>query len=82
MGSPDLLRLNRAAWDYQHHGRDDTAIRMRIRDLAQTRPRFGYLCLHILLQREGWVVNRKRVHRIYRKEGFTVRLRRRRNRGG
>ena len=53
---------------------------MRLRELAQARPRFGYLRLHVMLRREGWTVNRKRVHRIYREEGLTVRLTRRRKR--
>jgi putative transposase len=75
-----LLRLNRASWYDRRHGRDDTAIRLRIRELAQARPRFGYLRLHVMLRRESWVVNRKRVHRIYREEGLTVRLTRRRKR--
>lgn len=55
-------------------------MRMRLRELAQARPRFGYLRLHVLLQREGWVVNRKRVYRLYREAGLTVRLTRRRKR--
>lgn len=46
----------------------------------QARPRFGYLRLHVMLRREGWVVNRKRVRRIYREEGLTVQLTRRRKR--
>ena len=75
-----LLRLNRASWYYRHHGRDDTARRMRLRELAQARPRVGDLRLHVLLRREGWGVNRKRVHRIYREEGVTVRRTRRRMR--
>lgn len=75
-----LLRLNRASWYYRHHRREDTAIRMRLRELAQARPRFGYLRLHVMLRREGWVVNRKRVHRLYREEGLTMRLTRRRKR--
>ena len=75
-----LLRLNRASWYYRHHGRDDTAIRMRLRELAQARPRFGYLRLHVMLRREGWVVYTKRVRRIYREEGLTVRLTHRRKR--
>jgi putative transposase len=53
---------------------------MRLRELAQARPRFGYLRLHVMLRRESWVVNRKRVHRIYREEGLMVRLTRRRKR--
>jgi putative transposase len=52
---------------------------MRLRELAQARPRFGYLRLHVMLRREGWVVNRKRVRRIYREEGLSVRLTRRRD---
>lgn len=48
-------------------------LRRRLRELAQARPRFGYLRRHVL-RRGGWVINRKRVHRLYRKEGLIVRL--------
>ena len=75
-----LLRLNRASWYYRHHRREDTALRRRLRELAQARPRFGYLRLHVLLRREGWRVNKKRVHCLYREEGLAVRLTRRRKR--
>ena len=51
-----------------------------MRELAQARPHFGYLRLHVMLRREGGVVNRKRVLRIYREEGLSVRLTRRRKR--
>jgi hypothetical protein len=51
--------------------------------LAQARPRFGYLRIWVLLRREGWGVNRKRVRRLYRLDGLQVRMRvrRRRSRG-
>lgn len=75
-----LLQLNRASWYDRHHRREDTALRRRLRELAQARPRFGYLRLHVMLRREGWGVNKKRVHRLYREEGLTVRLARRRKR--
>ena len=75
-----LLRFNRASWYYRPHPREDREIRGRICELAQARPRFGFQRIHVLLKREGWVVNRKRVHRIYREEGLTVRLRRRQKR--
>ena len=55
-------------------------LRSRIREIAHARPRFGYLRIHVMLRREGWTVNKKRVHRIYREEGLMVRLRRRRTR--
>ena len=75
-----LLQLPRASWYYRAHRREDTALRRRLRELAQARPRCGYLRLHVLLRREGWRINKKRVHRLYREEGLTVRLARRRKR--
>ena len=42
------------------------------------RPRFGYERIHIVLRREGWQVNHKRVRRLYRLEGLQVRMRKRR----
>jgi putative transposase len=51
---------------------------MRIRELALARPRFGYNRIHTLLRREGWVINKKRVRRLYRLEGLQVRMRVRR----
>ena len=49
---------------------------MRIRDLARARVSYGYRWLHVLLQREGWQVNHKRVYRLYRQEGLMMRPRR------
>ena len=47
-----------------------------MRELAALRRRFGDRRLHVLLRHEGWVVNKKRVQRLYREEGLTVRKRR------
>jgi putative transposase len=64
---------------HRHKSRvkDQTPLRMRLRDLALARPRYGYRRLSILLRREGWHVNAKRVYRLYREEGLTVRIKRR-----
>ena len=51
---------------------------MRIREIAQARPRFGYVWIWIMLRREGWQDNKKRVHRLCRLEGLQVGLRARR----
>jgi putative transposase len=51
---------------------------MRLRDLALVRPRYGYRRLWVLLRREGWHVNHKKVLRLYREEGLLVRTKRRR----
>jgi len=53
----------------------DAELRKRLRDLSSERRRFGYRRLHILLKREGWEVNWKKLYRIYREEGLTVRKR-------
>ena len=53
----------------------------RIREIALTRVRYGYLRIHTLLRREGWRVNHKRVYRLYKLEGLHLRSKRpRRNR--
>ena len=57
------------------------ALRARLRELAERRPRFGYRRLHVLLRREGIVVNHKRIERLYREEGLAVRRRTRKARG-
>jgi len=50
---------------------------MRIKELAMTRIRFGYLRLTVLLQREGWPVGKKLVYRLYRELKLQVRSKRR-----
>jgi len=66
------------AW-YRRPRRDpQDALRARIREIALARPRFGFQRIHVLLRREGWLVNRKRVRRLYRLEGLQVRSRVRR----
>ena len=53
----------------------DKELRDRLRKLSAERRRFGYRRLHILLKREGWQVNWKKLYRIYREEGLSVRKR-------
>lgn len=52
------------------------ALRMRIKDIAAVRVRYGFRRIHVLLRREGWHVNHKRVYRLYREEGLTLRTKR------
>jgi putative transposase len=76
-----LVLLQHSTYYYRAHRRDDAPIRARLRELAQARQRWGYQRLHILLRREGWLVNKKRTHRIYREEGLSVRTKVRKKRG-
>src|SRR5215217_2488489 len=67
----------RSTCRYRSTARDQTALRVRLRDLAATRVRYGYRRLHVLLRREGWQINHKRVYRLYREEGLAIRVKRR-----
>lgn len=60
---------------YRPRRPDEADLRARLRALAHERRRFGYRRLYILLRREGWLVNKKRVQRIYREERLMVRKR-------
>ena len=55
-------------------------LRQRLHELAAVRISFGYRRLHVLLRREGWSVNHKRIYRLYRDEGLILRRRRPRRR--
>ena len=76
-----LIGMNRGSWRYQQKERNEVALRRRLRELAGERPRFGYRRLHRMLRREQengtakWVVNHKRVYRLYREEGLAMRRR-------
>jgi putative transposase len=75
-----LVKLHRSSQRYRHRRDEQMALRIRLKDLAAARPRFGYLRLHVLLVREGWKINRKRVYRLYRLEGLGLRHKRRKKR--
>ncbi|HEY1017300.1 MAG TPA: IS3 family transposase [Herpetosiphonaceae bacterium] len=70
-----LVQLARGTMRYRAQPRDETALRARLRALAQERLRFGYRRLTVLLRREFGAVNHKRVHRLYCAEGLRVRRR-------
>jgi putative transposase len=73
-----LVSVGRSTVRYQRRPRrDDGPVRRRLHELAGERPRFGYRRLHVLLRREGIVVNHKRIERLYRLDELAVRRRRR-----
>jgi putative transposase len=68
-----VIGCHRKTYRYRSRAKDQTALRIRLRELATVRVRYGYRRLHTLLRREGWRVNHKRVYRLYRLEGLCVR---------
>ena len=75
-----MLGVARSSQRYRSVARDQAALRLRVRELAAARVRYGYRRLHVLLRREGWTVNAKRVYRLYRAEGLSLRLKPRKKR--
>jgi putative transposase len=73
-----LVQISRALNAYLSRRPGQEGLRHRMRELAQERPRFGYRRVHVMLRREGWKVNMKRVRRLYRLEGLQLRHRLRR----
>ncbi len=67
-----LMELQRSTFYRKSTAGDDRHLRRRLRELALARPRFRHRRLHVLLRREGWEINVKRVHRLYRLEGLAV----------
>jgi len=71
------MRITRWSNRYQSRRDPQTELRIRLRDLAGTRIRYGYRRLTVMLRREGWRVNTKRVYRLYREEALQVRTKKR-----
>ncbi len=65
---------------FQRLSAHDHELREVLRGAAETHRRFGYRRLHVILRRDGDVLNRKRTQRLYREEGLSVRRRRSRKR--
>lgn len=70
------MKIARSQYYYKPHPRDDRAERSRIREIADTRVRYGMWRIHTLLRREGWLINHKKTHRIYCEEGLNLRSKR------
>jgi transposase InsO family protein len=67
------MLLDRSTMTYRSRRDPQDALRMRLHQLAASRVRFGYRRLTVMLRREGWVVNPKRIYRLYTEDGLAVR---------
>jgi hypothetical protein len=59
------MMINRSTMNHRSRRDPQTALKMRLRELAASRVRFGYRRLTVMLRREGWPVNAKRIYRLY-----------------
>ena len=65
-----VLGVNRSSLRRQPASDKQEYLRQRIREIAAIRVRYGYRRIHVLLVREGWEINHKRVYRLYKEEGL------------
>jgi putative transposase len=75
-----IVNADRKMIRYRSCRPPDTALRLRLRELANARKRFGYRRLFVLLRQQGEASGINRIYRLYREEGLTVRKRRARRR--
>lgn len=74
-----MVSASRTVMHYRPRLNDLNALlRQRLKELAEKHRRYGHIRLYVLIRREGFHVNHKRTERIYRQEGLSLRIRRRR----
>src|ERR1700759_761425 len=73
-----LLLMPASTYRYQSK-RTDEPLRSQLVELAREKPRFGYRRLQVLLARRGEQVNHKRLHRVYREAGLSLRRKKRKH---
>lgn len=68
-----VILAQRSSYHYRGCRADQAALKTRIKEIAETRVRYGYRRIHVLLKREGWAVNGKRIYRLYKERGLQLR---------
>ena len=71
-----VIKLSRVVYLYKSNARDNSALVMRMKEITQTRVHYGYRRVHVMLRREGFRDNHKRVYRLYREQGWSLRQKR------
>ena len=66
------MMMSRSVYHYRSVAADQAPLRHRIKEIAATRVRYGYKRIHVVLRREGWRINHKRVYRLYKQDGLSL----------
>ena len=74
--SCEVMMIHHSVYYYRERRREDKTLRKRIKEIAETRIRYGHERIHTLLRREGWKDNHKRTYRVYKEEGLNLRSKR------
>ena len=68
-----VLQFDTSSYHYRSRRPGQAALEPRIREICETRMRYGYRRVHVLLRREGWMINVKKTRRIYNEMGLQLR---------
>ena len=68
-----VMKAPRSTQQYKSRRDVQADLKKRIKEIAETRVRYGYRRIHVLLRREGWAINAKRVYRLYHEMGLQLR---------
>ena len=68
-----VLRFDRSTYQYKSRRHDPAVLKARIKEICETRVRYGYRRVHYVLRRDGWEINPKKVYRIYKEMGLQLR---------
>ena len=68
-----VLEVDTSTYHYKSRRPGQAGLEQRIKEICQTRVRYGYRRVHVLLRREGWCINQKKTRRIYRELGLQLR---------
>ncbi|WP_113154401.1 IS3 family transposase [Nitratireductor sp. OM-1] len=69
------LKFETSTYHYKSRRTGQAALERRIKEICETRVRYGYRRVHVLLRREGWTINMKKTRRIYNELGLQLRNR-------
>lgn len=69
----EVFLVERSSYHYKSRRTGQAGLEKRIRELCETRVRYGYRRIHVLLRREGWIINQKKTRRVYRELGMQLR---------
>lgn len=68
-----VLEMDTSTYQYKFRRREQAGIEAKIGEICETRVRYGYRRVHVLLRRGGWEINMKRTHRIYNELSLQLR---------
>ena len=73
-----LIETSRSGYYYKAHPPDDEGLKNALKKVAARRRRWGYRRLMVVLRRDGWTDNHKRIFRVYQEAGLQVPKRKKR----